>query len=143
MSVSAASGVLLKAAAGNWGNQGSNGGTANLVADGQTFTGNVVADAISGVDITLQNGSSLSGSINADNAAKDARLTLDAGSTWDVTADSHLSGLTLSGGISGTTIANITGNGHTVYYDATDSANSALGGKTYSLNGGGTLQPAA
>ena len=142
VTVNADSGVLLKAATGNWGNTGSNGGTANLVADGQSLTGNVVADSISSVDMTLQNSSSLSGSINSDNAAKDARLTLDASSTWNVTADSYLNGLMLTGGISGTTITNITGNGHTVYYDATDSANSALGGQTYSLNGGGTLQPA-
>jgi hypothetical protein len=45
--------------------------------------------------------------------------------------------------IGGTTITNIAGNGHTVYYDAADSANSALGGQTYALSGGGTLQPAA
>jgi hypothetical protein len=37
---------------------------------------------------------------------------------------------------------NISGNGHTVYYDATNSANSSLGGQTYPLAGGGTLKPA-
>jgi hypothetical protein len=143
VSVNVASGILLKAAAGNWGTSGSNGGTVNLVADGQSLTGDSVADNISSIDITLQNGSSLSGSINADKAAKEARLTLDASSTWNVMADSYLTSLTLTGGISGTTINNITGNGHTVYYDAADSANSALGGQTYTLSGGGTLQPAA
>lgn len=48
-----------------------------------------------------------------------------------------LTNLTDSSGISGTTITNITGNGHTVSYDASLAANSALGGKTYSLVGGG------
>ena len=143
VTVNVASGVLLKAAAGNWGNSGSNGGTVNLTADGQTLSGNVVADSISSANISLTNSSSLSGSINPGKTAKAARLTLDATSTWNVTADSYLTSLTLSGGISGTTITNVTGNGHTVYYDATDSANSALGGQTYSLSGGGTLKPAS
>ena len=66
--------------------------------------------------------------------------SLDASSTWIVTGDSHLTTLTDTSGITGTTISNITGNGHTVTYDA--SANPALGGQTYTLNGGGTLKPA-
>ena len=45
--------------------------------------------------------------------------------------------------ISGTTITKITGNGHTVTYDEGNAANSALGGKTYTLSGGGTLTPAS
>jgi hypothetical protein len=81
VTVNVASGVLLKAAAGNWGNSGSNGGTVNLTGDGQTLSGNVVADSISSVNISLTNSSSLSGSINADKTAKAARLTLDATST--------------------------------------------------------------
>ena len=44
-------------------------------------------------------------------------------------------------GISGTSIANITGNDHNVYYDESLAANSSLGGKTYSLVNGGVLAP--
>jgi hypothetical protein len=44
--------------------------------------------------------------------------------------------------MSGTSITNIVGNGHTVTYDATLAANSSLGGKTYSLANGGQLTPA-
>jgi hypothetical protein len=142
-SATAGSGVLLKAAADNWGNQGSNGGTALLTADSESLAGDVIADSISSVAVTLKNDSSLSGSVNADSSAKEARLTLDATSTWNVMADSYLTGLTLSTEISGDTVVNITGNGHTVYYDATDAANSGLGGRTFSLNGAGTLRPAA
>jgi hypothetical protein len=140
--VSAGSGILINAAAGNWGTTGSNGGSVVMTTDSQTLTGDVTADNISTVNLTLQNSSSLSAAINADNTALEARLTLDATSAWDVTADSYLTSLTLSAGVSGTTITNVTGNGHTVYYDAGDSANSALGGKTYTLSGGGTLKPA-
>jgi hypothetical protein len=131
------SGVLLKASAGSWGTNGSNGGMAILTADGQTLSGDLVADDISALTLTLQNGSTLKGSINADDQAKSASLTLDASSTWTVTADSYLASLTDAGGVSGNSITNIIGNGNTVYYDASNSANSALGGLTYSLVNGG------
>jgi hypothetical protein len=139
VNVSAASGVLVNAAAGNWGNSGSNGGTVLLTADGQSLTGDLTADAISSINLTLQNASSLTGAINADKSAKSASLSLDAGSTWTVTADSYLTSLSDSAGISGTSITNISGNGHTVYYDG--SACPDLGSKTYALGGGGELKP--
>jgi hypothetical protein len=140
VTLNAASGTLVKAASGNWGNSGSNGGTVLLTADGQTLTGNLVADAISSVTLTLQKSSSLTGAINSDHSAKAANLSLDANSSWTVTADSYLAGFSDASGITGSTITNITGNGHTVYYNTSLSANSSLGGKTYSLNGGGTLK---
>ncbi len=139
VNVTAASGTLVKAATGNWGTSGSNGGTANLTADSQSLAGNLVADSISSIAVTLKNTSTLTGSIDADNTAKTVNLTLDSSSTWTVTADSHLTCLSDAGGISGSTVTNIAGNGHTVYYS--QSACSALGGTTYTLNGGGYLQP--
>lgn len=142
VSLTAGSGLLVQAGATDrWGNAGSNGGTVILTADGQTLAGDMAADAISTITAALQNGSSLTGAINADDTAQAVTLTLDAGSTWNVTADSHLTCLDDSGGISGTTITNITGSGHTVTYDP--AVCPALAGQTYSLNGGGTLQPAA
>jgi hypothetical protein len=137
-----ASGILIKAAAGSWGTSGSNGGTVVLTADGQTLSGNVVADSISSVSITLENGSKLAGAIDSANTARSASLTLDSSSTWTLTADSNLVVLSDSAGVSGSTITNIVGNGHTIHYDATNAANSYLGGKTYTLVGGGTLTPA-
>jgi hypothetical protein len=141
VSLQAASGTLVKAASGNWGTSGSNGGTVVLTADGQTLNGNLVADAFSSITLILQNGSELNGAINTEKTAKAANLTMDATSTWTVTADSYLSSLSDASGISGTTITNITGNGHTVYYDASLATNNQLGGKNYSLSGGGTLKP--
>ena len=138
--VIAASGVLVKAATGNWGNSGANGGAAVLTADGQSLIGDLTADKISMISVILQNGSALAGAINGDGAAKAANLTMDSSSSWEVTADSHLAALSLGGGISGDSVAAIKGNGHSVTYDS--NASPALGGKTYSLNGGGTLMPA-
>jgi hypothetical protein len=139
--VTAASGILADASANSrWGNSGSNGGNFVLTADQQTLDGDMTADNISTIAVTLQNNSALTGAINTAHTAKTASLSLDTSSTWTVTADSTLTCLSDADGISGTTITNITGNGHTVTYDA--SACSALGGKTYTLNGGGELKPA-
>ncbi len=84
---------------------------------------------------------SIEGAINADNTAKLVNLTPDATSNWNVTEDSYLTSLTDTGGISGTTITNITGNGHTVYYNV--SACPDLNGQAYTLNGGGYLKQAS
>ncbi len=141
VTVIASSGTLISAAGNDrWGPSGSNGGTVIFTADGQTMAGNMTADAISSLTLTLQNGSKLTGAINAEQTAKAADLTLDGASTWNVTADSHLTCLNNAEGISGTKITNITGNGHTVTYDA--SSCSTLSGKSYTLTGGGYLQPA-
>lgn len=141
VTLSAGSGVLVKAAAGNWGTSGSNSGTVVLTADGQTMTGNMTADSISTLNVTLKNSSTLSGAIDAANTAKNVTLTLDATSTWNVTANSYLTGFSDPGGISGTAVTNITGNGYTVYYDPASC--SSLGGLTYTLQGGGYLKPAS
>ncbi len=137
--VVAASGMLIKAAAGNWGTSGSNGGTVFLTAHSQVLTGNICADSISSVTATLQNNSYLTGKINEANTAKTVSLVLDSTSTWYVTGNSYLTCLTDGDGISGATVTNILGNGYTVYYDKT--VCTTLAGQTYTLNGGGYLTP--
>lgn len=135
----AASGVLLEAAADQWGTEGQNGGYPTLVASGQALVGDVVVDAISDATLQLADGSTLEGALNAAGSAGAVSLALDATSAWTVTADSHvgaLSGLALDG----TSVTNVTGNGHAVTYDA--DASPELGGRTYELAGGGTLAPA-
>ena len=141
VSASVGSGVLLKASTGSWGSSGSNGGNAVLTADGQALAGNIVVDASSTAALTLKNGSTLSGAIDAADTGKTVSLTLDASSRWVVTGTSNLTGLSDSAGISGTTITNIVGNGFTVYYDASNSANGALNWRTFSLANGGQLVP--
>lgn len=136
--ISAENATLLNAAAGQWGTSGSNGGTANLSADSQVLVGNLVADKASSLNIALKNGSNLTGAINSAGTAKAASLTLDSTSVWTATANSHLTGL-VGAKISGITVTNIKGYGNTVTYSKGASANSYLGGKTYSLAGGGKL----
>ena len=136
---SATSGVLLKAAAGQWGPSGANGGKATLVAIGQKLTGSVIVDKISTAALKLTNASAWTGAIDTAHTAKDSAVSLDSTSTWTVTATSYarsLSGVK----VSGSEVTNILGNGHNVYYDL--SANNNLAGKSYALSGGGTLEPA-
>jgi len=143
--LSGASGTLLKAIKGDWGTDISwakptQGGTVTFVADEQTLPGDIVIDEYSSITATLKNKSKLKGAINANNKGKEMNLMLDASSIWDVTADSYLNALILSGGVSGDSVSNIIGNGHTVYYNK-NASSSALGGKTYNLAKGGKLQP--
>jgi hypothetical protein len=62
----------------------------------------------------------------------------DKSSTGNVTANSVLTSLT-GAKISGSSITNIVGHGHTVTYRKSLAANQWLGGKTYTLAGGGKL----
>ncbi len=133
--LSAASGVLVEAAANRWGNTGSNGGRLTLKADGETLVGDITCDDISTVSASLQNKTTLKGAINTQGSARAMTLTLDATSVWEVTGLSHLTSLTDQDA----TLGNIHDNGHTITYDAKADANQWLGGKTYPLSGGGKL----
>ncbi len=139
--VSVNSGELIQAAAGRWGNNGSNGGTVILTADNQNLSGSISADKLSSVDLTLKNESTLKSAINPTNTAREVNLTLDASSTWNVTANSYLTCINDPQGIVGDEVTNIKGNGYTVFYDS--NACPTLGGKTYMLAEGGTLTPAS
>lgn len=133
--LSAVSGVLINAAASKWGRSGSNGGHVELAAENQTLTGDITVDNASSATLVLKNHSTLTGAI------RNAALGLDATSEWNVTADSALTNLTDANGLSGDTIANIHGHGHTVRYKADLAANQWLGGKTWKLTDDGTLSP--
>jgi len=134
--VSSSSGTLLKAGADSWGTSGSNGGHVVFTASAETLKWNLESDNISSIAANLQDGSALTGAISS------AGLSLDSTSTWTVSEDSVLTSFSDPDGISGSTIVNIVGNGHTVTYDPALSANSGLNGGTYTLVNGGTLKPA-
>jgi hypothetical protein len=138
------SGILMKVLMGAWDvdiawSKPVQGGTVTLVAENQVLTGDIVVDEFSTLDATLKNGSMFTGGINSDDHGQDVRLILDDSSTWQVTSDSYLSGLTFTGGIPAAGITNIVGNGYTVFYGK--DASPALGGETYDLPNGGKLMP--
>ncbi|ESQ85861.1 hypothetical protein AEAC466_01400 [Asticcacaulis sp. AC466] len=121
------SGVILRAAADQWGELGRNGGDATLDARHQTLTGDFVTDAISHIAVNLNDDSHFTGI-----ATHNTDMTLDATSTWTLTADSAVG--TLNGDRS-----RIDSQGHTLHYDT--SRNPSLNGATYTLPGGGQLVP--
>lgn len=132
------SGVLLNAAAtSRWGNQGANGGNVTLNADSQKLEGAITCDNISTVTLNLKNSSSLTSTINTAKTAKSVTVALDKTSTWTVTGTSYISVLTDED----SDLSNIKDNGNTIYYDASNNANSWLDGKTITLSGGGILKP--
>ena len=133
--LSAASGVLVNAAASRWGRSGSNGGHVELTAQEQKLGGDIMVDKVSSATVALKNHSALSG------AVQNAALFLDATSEWNVSADSTLTSLADKDCLSGDTITNVHGNGHTVHYKSDLPANQWLGGKTWRLADGGTLSP--
>ena len=74
-------------------------------------------------------------------AVRNAALSLDATSTWELTADSQLASLAEADGVAGDTLTNIHGHGHQVHYQASLPVNHWLGGKIWNLGDGGTLAP--
>jgi hypothetical protein len=135
-----ASGTFLKASVySRW--SSTIGGTVELIATRQEISGDIVADAYSSVALELSDTSTLTGAIDAVNSAQFIALSLDETSIWTVTGDSHIGTLSDAGGIFGSQVTNITGNGHNVFYDSTLAGNSWLGKKIYALAGGGYLTP--
>jgi len=121
------------------GTSGSNGGLVTFIATGTALAGDVIVDSISTASMTLSSASSLTGTINNAKTGSVVGLTLDATSKWTVTGTSYLTTLSDAAAISGTSITNIVGNGNIVYYSSAN--NSSLGGLTYTLSGGGYLEP--
>jgi len=104
-------GNFLRAEAAGWGNEGSNGGKVNLNASGQIIDGNIIVDDISALNMYLTDTSEFTGAINSDAQHGDVYVEIEEGSKWTLTADSYVSGLTVSAG------GGIDLNGHKLYVD--------------------------
>lgn len=72
-----------------WGTEGANGGDVILNAEQQSIEGNILVDSISSLDMTMT-GSTLKGAINPDGEDGTVKVTMDSGSTWELTADSYV-----------------------------------------------------
>lgn len=134
--VTAASSVLLRADNAGTGSGNTGAGNATLVLRGEHLTGDLLSAGTGTIRASLSHGTVVQGRIGT------AALTIDGSSIWKVTGNSTVSAIVDSAGISGSNIANVIGNGHTVTYNAGLAANRALGGRTYKLAGGGELKPA-
>lgn len=108
------SGTLLNAkGTDEWGTSGSNGGNVTLNATNQELSGNITADKISTVTISLKS-STYTGAINSDNSAKEISLTLDKSSKITLTGDTYVSSLSDED----STYSNINFNGYKLYVNS-------------------------
>ena len=77
----------------------------DFTADAQALEGSIVVDTISALDLTLTNGSVLTGTVNiienAEGAAvsDNAVVTIDSGCVWNLTGDCTITSLTNNGTI--------------------------------------------
>ena len=123
-----ADGVFLRAAAAGWGNEGSNGGKVELTASKQTIEGDILVDDVSALNLYLKDSSAFSGAINPDGQKGDVYVEIEDGSTWTLTSDSYVSGLTVNKGSA------IDLNGHKLYVDGKEyTAGSASKGTAYEI----------
>ncbi|WP_296902131.1 hypothetical protein [uncultured Megasphaera sp.] len=128
---------LIEVTSDRWGTKGSNGGDFEFTAAKESLSGDITANKISTVDVHLSDKTTWSGAMNPKHTAKAAGLSLDASSGWDVTGNSYVSALTDSDA----SMSNIHSNGHTIYYDKSNTANAWLKGKTVKLKDGGKVKP--
>ena len=78
-----------------WGNEGSNGGVAELNTNNEKIDGNIIVDSISSLTWNMEN-TEFSGAINS---TGNTTVNVADGSTWTLTGDSAVSSLTVSGNI--------------------------------------------
>lgn len=85
-------------------------GNVTLNTTNQELSGNITADKISTVTISLKS-STYTGAINSDNSAKEISLTLDKSSKITLTGDTYVSSLSDED----STYSNINFNGYKLY----------------------------
>ena len=118
-------GAFLRTESAKWGTSGSNGGDVTLNMTKQTAKGDIVADSISTLNMSLSGSSSYTGTINGSNTAKSIALTLDSSSKITLTGDSYVT--TFSN--ADTSNSNINFNGYKLYVNGT-----AISGSSTSTN---------
>jgi hypothetical protein len=91
-----------------WGEAEHNGASCTVRAKDQIISGDVVVDELSSVSLTLRGESAFTGTVNAANTARAAKVTLEGSATWTLTGNAYLSAFT--GRIGG-----IVTNGFTVF----------------------------
>ncbi|MBE6093584.1 MAG: hypothetical protein E7201_10570 [Selenomonas ruminantium] len=127
--------ILVKVTSDRWGSSGKNGGDFTLNAKNQQLNGQILANNLSKVTLNLDEGSTFNGTINHDNQADAANISLTKDAKWQLTADAYVTTITDEQ----IDFSNIASNKHNIYYDK--QSNPSLNGKTINLPGGGKLKP--
>ena len=96
--------VTGNSASHGWGSAGSNGAQVELTTDAQTLEGDIIVDSISTLSLSLENGSSFTGTVNiTENAAggsavsDNAVIIVGSGCTWTLTGDCTVTSVTNNG----------------------------------------------
>jgi hypothetical protein len=98
-------GDFMNIEAAGWGKDGANGGHVTMKVTDQSFEGDITVDAISSLDLTLDEGTSYTGAILSEG---ETDVTMNSGSTWTLSADTYIT--SLSGDTSGLDL-----NGYSLY----------------------------
>ncbi len=94
-----------------WGQAGANGGNTVFNLSAQTASGDIYVDSISKLEMNITDSSSYNGAINADGTEAAAlSVTIDATSTWSLTADSYVTAFNGD-------LKNVETNGYSLYVD--------------------------
>ena len=120
-----------------WGKKGANGGAVEVNLLSQKVKGDIVADKISSVKLTLGAKSEYSGSVNAAKTGK-IDISIDKNAKIEITEDSYFNKFEDLD----SSFKNIRSNGHKIYYNKNLEENKNLGGRTVILPDGGKLVPA-
>jgi len=97
--------VCGNSASHGWGKVGSNGAQVEFTADNQLFDGNIIVDTISNLDMKLSNNSVFNGTINitenknGTSVSDNAIITIDSGSSWNLTGDCTVTNIENNGTI--------------------------------------------
>jgi hypothetical protein len=91
----------------------------------------MLVDDISTLNLYLKDQSAFTGSINSEGQSGDVYIEIEDGSTWTLTADSYVSGLTVNEGSA------IDLNGHKLYVDGKEyTAGSSSKGEAFDISTG-------
>jgi len=104
-----------------------------LTAMNQEIKGDIRIDKKSYLEMMILNKSKFKGSISNPCVS----VSIDKSSKWELTKDAYISNLDDKK----TNFSNIITNGHNIYYDQNNTANSWLSGKTIKLSDGGKIIP--
>lgn len=95
-----------------WGTEGANGGICTFTASNQQLSGNIVVDGISSLDLSIDNGSVFTGTINQNGAAGTVNIALGSDASWVLTGDSYVTSFTGD-------VGQIVTNGYNVFANGT------------------------
>lgn len=128
---------LAEIVAGDWGEAGKNGGHLLLKSSNQKLEGDILVDEISSVRMEMGKKTSYKGSINSENKGI-ASVFMEKGADWILTDNCYLESIEFDQPVE-KGIKSINSKGYNIYYNPNNADNAVLGGKTYSLKGGGLL----